>query len=83
VQKGDLSSCHSKFFCFIELNQLGSVSSCLLCCQTGKLKDTCESGGDKMTSNCLTGKDPILGIVPVYPAKYALAEECVVAWEEG
>lgn len=24
VQKGDLSSCHSKFFCFIELNQLGS-----------------------------------------------------------
>ncbi|KAK2539018.1 hypothetical protein Q9233_001935 [Columba guinea] len=61
----------------------GSVSSCLLCCQTGKLEATCESGGDKMTSNCLTAKDPILGIVPVYPAKYALAEECVVAWEGG
>lgn len=36
-----------------------------------------------MTSNCLTAKDPILGIVPVYPAKYALAKECVVAWEGG
>lgn len=36
-----------------------------------------------MTSNCLTGEDPILGIVPAYPAKNALAEERVVAWEEG
>lgn len=34
-----------------------------------------------MTSNCLTDEDPILGIVPVYPAKYALAGEYVVAWE--
>lgn len=30
-----------------------------------------------MTSNCLTGEDPILGIAPAYPAKNGLAEECV------
>lgn len=59
------------------------VSSCLSHCQTGKLKATCESGGDKMTSNCLTDEDPILGRVPVYPAKYALADERAEAWEES
>lgn len=83
MQKGDLSSCHFKFFCFTELNQLGSGSSCLSHCQTGKLKATCESGGDKMTSNCLTGEDPILGRVPVYPAKYALADEHAESWEKS
>jgi len=36
-----------------------------------------------MTSNCLTDEDPILGRVPVYPAKYALADERAEAWEES